>query len=63
MVVNTIVCNFLGNFFVGQVEDSRVGGWCSLVTGGRTSAWIILFLMFWIYVDMDFSDWSHMSHA
>ena len=45
-------------FLVGQVEDSRVGGWCSVKNGGRPGAWTLLVPNQWIHADMAILDWS-----
>ena len=44
------------DLLVLQVEASMVGGWCSVRIKGSLGACIILVLMQWIHVDMDFSD-------
>ena len=46
-------------FLVRKVEASRVDGWFIVRKGGLTGAWIVLFLMRWIYDAMDLSDWPH----
>ena len=55
------LCEFLEEqaFLVERVEASRVGGWCIVRKGGSPGSWILLFLMWWIYAAMDFSDWLH----
>ena len=48
-------------FFVGKVEASSVGGWCSVSKGGRSGALTLLFLMWWSHSDMDFLVCPHVS--
>ena len=56
------LCTNVGGtrFLVGQVEASRVGGWCSTRKGGRPGALIILVLMQWSHVYMDLSYCPHL---
>ena len=48
------------DFLFSQVEASRVGGWCLVSNLGSPGTWILLVLMRWIHVAMDFSDFSHL---
>ena len=47
------------DFLDGQVEASRVGGWCRVSKGGRHGACIILFLIQWIHDTVDLLYWTH----
>ena len=44
---------------VGRVEYSRVGEYYSVRMGERPGAWVILFLIWWIYAAMDLSYCPH----
>ena len=58
---NPTECNFWRDrFFVGQVEASSVGGWCSVSKVGRPGYWILLLLIRWIYDAIDLSYWPYM---
>ena len=51
---------FVGNFcLVGQVKDSRVGGWCRIRKGGSPGSWTLLLMIQWIHAPMDLSDFPH----
>ena len=61
---NPTVWNVLGTLFLFErVGASRLGGWCSMRTGGRPGYWIFAVLICWIYDFMDLSDWTHMSYV
>ena len=46
---------FVGTiFFVGGVEASWVGGWCSMRERGRPGSWIPLSPIWWIHDSTDF---------
>ena len=57
------MCNIFRNVYLaGQVEASRVGGWCSVSMGGRTGACTLLFLIRWRHYFMGVSYFPHMSY-
>ena len=47
------------DFLVGQVEVSRVGGWCCVRKLGYLGAWILYVLMQWKHADIYLSDCPH----
>ena len=56
---NSVKCLEGQYFLVGQVEASRVGGWCIVVKGGHPWSCIVLALICCVHADMRFSFWSH----